>query len=256
METLKRRAYIAGNWKMNMDRAKTKEFFAELKPLVQNSKSNVVLCVPFTDLETALREVEGTKIEIAAQNCHFEEKGAYTGEISAKMLKEMGVYGVILGHSERRTYFNETDETVNLKLKAALKEGLAPIVCVGETLKQRQNNITFEVISKQLKVGLKDIAKDEAREMVLAYEPVWAIGTGKNATKQEAQEVCSKIRDIVKNMFGQDVSDVITILYGGSMKPSNCKDLFLQKDIDGGLIGGASLKVSEFYDIVKIADEF
>lgn len=255
MQGSRRRFLIAGNWKMNKTLKETEEFFNEFVSLKKDFDVDVLFCVPFTDLKTALEKTKNSEIKIAAQNCHFEEKGAFTGEISANMLKELGIKYVLLGHSERRQYFNETDLTVNLRLKAALKEGLKAIVCVGETLKQRQDNITDEVIAIQIKAALKDILKTEISNVVIAYEPIWAIGTGENATKDQAQDVCKKIRKEVEKLYDSEVADKILILYGGSMKPSNCEELLKEEDIDGGLIGGASLKPEEFLKIVDVAEK-
>lgn len=255
MKKLDRRVVIAGNWKMNNDRVQTKELIRELKPLVKGVDCDVVICVPFTDLETALKETAGTNIKVGAQNCHFEPNGAYTGEISAGMLKELGVQYVILGHSERRQYFAETNATVNLRIKAALSENLNVIVCVGETLDERENGITSEIVSTQIKIALKDISKDQMRNIIVAYEPVWAIGTGRTATENQAAEVCGTIRKVVGEIFDMDVAKKLTIQYGGSMNPKNCDKLLSKEDIDGGLIGGASLKATDFAAIVNSASK-
>lgn len=255
MKKSDRRVVIAGNWKMNNDRVKTRELISELKPLVKGVDCDVVICVPFTNLETALNETAVTNIKVGAQNCHFEASGAYTGEISAGMLKELGVQYVILGHSERRQYFAETDLTVNLRLKAALSENLNAIVCVGETLDERENGITSEIVSTQIKIALKDISKDHMKNIIVAYEPVWAIGTGKTATENQAAEVCRNIRKVVEEIFDADVAEKLTIQYGGSMNPKNCDALLSKEDIDGGLIGGASLKANDFAAIVNSANK-
>ncbi len=255
MKKSDRRAVIAGNWKMNNDRVQTRELISELKPLVKDADCDVVICVPFTNLETALNETAGTNIKIGAQNCHFEASGAYTGEISADMLKELGVEYVILGHSERRQYFAETNLTVNLRLKAALKENLKVIVCVGETLDERENEVTSEIVSLQIKTALKDVSKDQMQNIIVAYEPVWAIGTGKTATENQAAEVCRNIRKVVSEIFDADVAKKLTIQYGGSMNPKNCDALLSKEDIDGGLIGGASLKAIDFAAIVNSASK-
>ena len=254
MSVKKRKILVAGNWKMNNNNKETELFLQQIKKEVENAKVEILLCVPFTNLNIALNLAKESNIKIGAQNCHFKDSGAYTGEISPLMLKEIGVEYVILGHSERREYFNETDETVNLKLNASLKYGLKAIVCVGETLKQREDKITKEIISMQLKKGLKDIAKEHILNITIAYEPIWAIGTGKTASKEEAQEVCGHIRDVLGEIFSKEEAEKILILYGGSVKAGNCKEIFMQKDIDGGLIGGASLNVSEFEEIVSIAN--
>lgn len=255
MKKSDRRAVIAGNWKMNNDRVQTRELISELKPLVKDADCDVVICVPFTNLETALNETAGTNIKIGAQNCHFEASGAYTGEISADMLKELGVEYVILGHSERRQYFAETNLTVNLRLKAALNANLNAIVCVGETLDERENGITSEIVSLQIKTALKDVSKDQMQNIIVAYEPVWAIGTGKTATENQAAEVCRNIRKVVSEIFDADVAKKLTIQYGGSMNPKNCDALLSKEDIDGGLIGGASLKAIDFAAIVNSASK-
>ena len=255
MDKSKRKAIIAGNWKMNKTRPEAKELLNAIKPLVANAqdKVEVIACVPFTNLETALNATEGSNVKIGAENVHFAESGAFTGEISASMLTELGVEYVVIGHSERRQYFGETDETVNKRTLSALKAGLKPIVCVGETLEQRELNITEEVIATQIKIDLKDTCEKCIKNVVIAYEPVWAIGTGKTATPEQAQEVCAFIRSQLAKMFSQDIADSITIQYGGSMNAKNCAELLAQPDIDGGLIGGASLKADDFNTIVQSA---
>ena len=226
-------------------------FIDELAPLVKNTQNEVVLCVPYTDLFYALLTVQGTNIKIGAQNMHFEEKGAYTGEISGEMLKSIGVEYVIIGHSERRQYFNETDETVNKKLKKALTVGLKPIVCVGENLSQRENGTAKDVVTEQTKLALEGLSAEETKKVIIAYEPIWAIGTGKTATKEDANETIKWIREEIVNLYGNDVANGVIIQYGGSVKSSNAKDLFEMSDIDGGLIGGASLDAQEFSKIVN-----
>lgn len=215
----------------------------------------IVACVPFTNLETALAATAGTNIKIGAENCHFEKSGAFTGEISADMLAEMGVEYVVLGHSERRQYFAETDETVNKRTKAALAAGLKPIVCVGELLWERECNITEEVIARQIKLDFFGISADDLKKCVIAYEPVWAIGTGKTATAEQAAEVCTFIRTTVRHLYGARIARSVTVQYGGSMKPANAAELLSQPDIDGGLIGGASLKAADFVEIVNAANQ-
>lgn len=250
-----RKAIIAGNWKMNKTRPEAKALLEELKPLVADIKSvEVVACVPFTNLETALDAVKGTNIKIGAQNCHFEKSGAFTGEISADMLKEMGVEYVVLGHSERRQYFGETDETVNKRTKAALAAGLKPIVCVGELLWERECGITEEVIGRQIKLDFYDIPASDFKNIVIAYEPVWAIGTGKTATAEQAEEVCAFIRSALAKKYDQATADAATIQYGGSMNAKNAAELVAKENVDGGLIGGASLKAPDFTEIVKAAE--
>ena len=246
-----RRKVIAGNWKMNMLPNEAIDFIQKIEPLVKDTKNEVILCVPYTDLFYCLLNAQNTNIKIGAQNMHFEESGAFTGEISGKMLKSIGVEYVIIGHSERRQYFAETDETVNRKVKAAFAYGLKPIVCVGETLNQRENGTAIEVITTQTRFALDGLSKEEVKETIIAYEPVWAIGTGKTATSEEANESIKKIREEISKIYGKDIAECVIIQYGGSVKASNAKELFTKSDIDGGLVGGASLKVEEFANIVN-----
>ena len=253
MDKSKRSAVIAGNWKMNKTPNEAKALLNELAPMVKDADCEVIACVPFVDLTAALEATEGTNIKIGAENCHWEESGAFTGEISPKMLAEMGVPYVVLGHSERRQYFGETDETVNKRTKAALKAGLKPIVCVGELLWERECDITEEVIARQIKLDLFDVSAEDVKKTIIAYEPVWAIGTGKTATADQAQEVCGFIRATLAKLYGQDVADAVTIQYGGSMNADNCEELLAKPDVDGGLIGGASLVASKFQPIVAAA---
>ena len=248
-----RKAVIAGNWKMNKTRPEAKELIEAIKPLAENAGCEVVVCVPFTNLETAVNAVKGTNIRVGAQNCHFEKSGAFTGEISADMLVELGVEYVILGHSERRQYFGETDETVNKRLKAALAAGLKPIVCVGELLWERECGITEEVLGKQCKLDFFGISPEDMRKTVIAYEPVWAIGTGRTATAEQAQEACKFIRGVIASIFGAEVAEAVTVQYGGSMNAKNAAELLSKVDVDGGLIGGASLKAPDFGEIIKAA---
>ncbi len=255
MNKAKRAAIIAGNWKMNKTPSETTALINEMKPLVAGADCKVVLCVPFVDLDAALKASEGSNIEIGAENCHFEKSGAYTGEVSAPMLKEMGVKYVIIGHSERRQYFGETDVTVNLRTKAALAEGLKVILCVGETLEQREQNITAELVAMQTKIALGGISKEDAANVIIAYEPVWAIGTGKTATAEQAEEVCAIIRKVVADIYDTDTAEAMTIQYGGSMNAKNCDELVAKTNVDGGLIGGASLKAEDFSIIVKAASK-
>ena len=250
-----RQAVIAGNWKMNKTRPEAKALIEELKPIAHDKTCGVVICVPFTNLETALSLTEGTNIKVGAENCHFEKSGAYTGEISADMLAEMGVEYVILGHSERRQYFAETDETVNKRIKAALSAGLKPIVCVGELLWERECNITEEVIARQIKLDFYDISADDLKKCIIAYEPVWAIGTGKTATADQAQEVCRFIRDTLAKLYDKATADAVTIQYGGSMNEKNCAELLSKEDVDGGLIGGASLVAEKFGVLLEEASK-
>ncbi len=246
-----RRKVIAGNWKMNMLPGEAIEFITELEPLVKDTKNEVILCVPYTDLFYALLTAQNTNIKIGAQNMHFEEKGAYTGEISGKMLKSINVEYVIIGHSERRQYFNETDETVNKKIKAAFANGLKPIVCVGETLEQREAGKTVEIITKQTELALEGLTDEQVKNTIIAYEPIWAIGTGKTATSEDANNSIKEIRNKIADIYGKDVAEEVIIQYGGSVKSTNAKELFEMSDIDGGLVGGASLKAEEFSKIVN-----
>ena len=246
-----RRKVIAGNWKMNMLPDETIKFIEELAPLVKDTKNEVILCVPYTDLFYALLTAQGTNIKIGAQNMHFEEKGAYTGEISPQMLKAINVEYVIIGHSERRQYYNETDETVNKKIKAAFANELKPIVCVGETLEQREAGNAYDVITSQTEKALEGLTNEQAQNTIIAYEPIWAIGTGKTATNEDANNAIIKIREKICQIYGQNVAERVIIQYGGSMKPNNAKELLEMSDIDGGLIGGASLKAEDFASIVN-----
>ena len=245
-----RKPIIAGNWKMNNTIAETKELITGLIPLVKDAKCDVVICTPYTDLATAVEMTKGTNIKVGAVNVHWAEKGAFTGEISAKMLCELGVEYVIIGHSERRQYFGETDATVNQRTIAALNAGLKPIVCVGETLDQRQKNRTKSVIKKQVVGAFANIDEEAAKNIVIAYEPVWAIGTGVTATDEQAQETIKSIRSMVAKLYGRKFANKMRIQYGGSMNPKNVAGLMAQPDIDGGLIGGASLKAEDFSKVV------
>ena len=242
-----RNKIIAGNWKMNMLPNEAMQFINELAQTAEKTKNEIILCVPYTDLFYSLLTAQETQIKIGAQNMHWEESGAYTGEISAEMLKCINVEYVLIGHSERRQYFNETDESVNLKIKAALKHDLKPIVCVGETLEQREDGKTEEVVCTQIEKAFKDVDKKDLERVIIAYEPVWAIGTGKTATAEDANNTIICIRNKIKELYKTDDVD---ILYGGSIKPENAKELFEMSDIDGGLIGGASLKIDDFISIV------
>ena len=246
-----RRKVIAGNWKMNMLPDETIKFIEEFAPLVKDTKNEVILCVPYTDLFYALLNVQGTNIKIGAQNMHFEEKGAYTGEVSPQMLKAINVEYVIIGHSERRQYYNETDETVNKKIKAAFNVGLKPIVCVGETLEEREAGKTVEIITNQTKLALEGLTNEQVENTIIAYEPIWAIGTGKTATSEDANNSIKEIRNKIAEIYGQNTASRVIIQYGGSVKSSNAKELFSTSDIDGGLVGGASLKAEEFSKIVN-----
>ena len=245
----KRKLIIAGNWKMNKTPAEASAFIKALKPLVKGSKNEIVCAVPFVDIQTSITAARGSRIKIAAQNMHCEEKGAFTGEISGQMLKEMGVKYVIIGHSERREYFGETNRSVNKKVAAAFKCGLKPIICVGESLAQRDAGLTADHVRYQVKAAFVDIPAEQAKKAVIAYEPIWAIGTGRTATTEQAEEVCRLIRMTVKELYSKRVSSVIRIQYGGSVKADNAHELFSMEDIDGGLVGGASLKLDDFATI-------
>lgn len=245
-----RRKIIAGNWKMNKTPSEAKALVAELKPLVSNPDVDVVFCVPAIDIVPAMEAAQGTNISIGAENVYFEEKGAYTGEISPAMLKDAGVKYVIIGHSERRQYFAETDQTVNKKLLKLLEHGFTPIVCCGESLDQRESGITMDWIRMQIKIAFQGVAAEQAAKTVIAYEPIWAIGTGKTATTEQAEEVCRGIRETIAGLYNQETAEKIRIQYGGSMNAGNCKELLGQPDIDGGLVGGASLK-PDFGQIVN-----
>ena len=236
---------------MNMLPSEAIEFIEGIAPLVKNSEAEIILCVPYTDLFYSLLTAQNTNIKIGAQNMHWEESGAYTGEVSGEMLKCIGVEYVIIGHSERREYFNETDETVNKKVKAALRNDLKPIVCVGETLEQREAGKTEEVITSQTKLALEGLTEEQVQNTIIAYEPIWAIGTGKTATAEDANNSIKDIRNEIRKNYGQNIAENVIIQYGGSVKASNAKELFSTSDIDGGLVGGASLKVEEFANIVN-----
>ena len=254
VNTAKRRTVIAGNWKMNMTPTGAKNLISELAPKVAGKDNcDIVLCVPFVDIFAAVEAAKGTNIKIGAQNVHFEESGAFTGEVSAAMLKECEVEYVIIGHSERRQYFGETDETVNKRVKKALSAGLKVILCVGELLDDREKGITEEIVSMQTKIALLGVSEADMKNVIIAYEPVWAIGTGKTATSDEAEEVCKLIRDVVAGLYSVDVAEGLTIQYGGSMNAKNASELLSKVDVDGGLIGGASLKSDDFTAIVDAA---
>ena len=250
-----RKVVIAGNWKMNKTPAEAKELIAAIAPLVKDAGCEVVACTPFVDLSAAQEAAQGTNIQIGAENCHWEVSGAYTGEISAQMLTSMGVNIVIIGHSERRQYFGETDVTVQKRVRAALDAGMTVILCVGETLEQREQGITSELVAMQTKIALCGVSEEELKRVIIAYEPVWAIGTGKTATAEQANEVCHTIRKCIASVYSQAAADGITIQYGGSMNAGNAAELLAQPDVDGGLIGGASLKPNDFATIVKAATE-
>lgn len=246
-----RKGIIAGNWKMNKTVTEAVNLIEGIKPLVKDAKCEVVVCPTFLCLDAVIKAVKGSNIKVGAQNMHFEENGAFTGEVAPGMLKEMGVSYVIIGHSERRQYFNETDETVNKKLKAAYKHNIIPILCIGETLSDREGNVTEKVLDNQVKLDLEGLTKEQVEELIIAYEPIWAIGTGKTATADQANETIAFIRTTVGDIFGQDVAEKVRIQYGGSVKPSTIKEQMDKSDIDGGLIGGASLSAEDFAGIVN-----
>ncbi len=255
MNKATRKAVIAGNWKMNMTPSQTTALINEMKPLVAGADCEVVLCVPFVHIAAAIVAAEGSNIKIGAENVHFKASGAYTGEISADMLKETGVEYVVVGHSERRQYFGETDQTVNLRSLAALKAGLKPIICVGETLEQRELGYTETLLKYQTKMALTNVSAEELKNVVIAYEPVWAIGTGVTATADQADEGNGYVRAAIAEAYGADVAEAVTIQYGGSMNAGNAAELVSKVNVDGGLIGGASLKAADFSVIVKAASE-
>lgn len=246
-----RKAIIAGNWKMNKTVEEAVKMVEELKPLVKDATCDVVVCPTFVCLDAVKKAVAGSNIKVAAQNMHFEENGAFTGEVSPGMLEAMGIEYVVLGHSERREYFNETDEALNKKVKAAFAHNLVPILCCGETLEQREAGVTNDFIACQIKVDMAGLTNEQAEKVVIAYEPIWAIGTGKTATKEQANETISAIRKVVEGMYGKEVADKVRIQYGGSVKPNTIKDQMAMSDIDGALVGGASLAATDFSAIVN-----
>lgn len=249
-----RKPIIAGNWKMHKTIAEALEFVNDVKDKVNNDNVEAVICAPFTLLKDLKEATKGTNIKIGAQNMHWEETGAYTGEVSGKMLEVINVEYVIIGHSERRQYFAETDETVNKKVKSAFKYNLKPIVCVGETLEQKEEGKTNEIITSQTKLALEGLNTEQVKKLTIAYEPIWAIGTGKTATSEDANNSIKEIRNEIKNIYGEEVAEKVSILYGGSVKASNAKELFETSDIDGALVGGASLSVEEFKNIIMSAE--
>ena len=255
MNKATRKAIIAGNWKMNKTATEAAELIDALIPAVKDADCEVVICTPFTSLVTAVEKCKGTNIHVGAENVHFEKSGAFTGEISADMLVDLGVEYVITSHSERRQYFAETDETVNKRTKAALEAGLKVIVCVGESLAQREQGVTEELVRMQTKIALGGVSAEEMKRVVIAYEPVWAIGTGRTATADQAQEVCAAIRKVLGELYGEEVAEATTVQYGGSMNAGNADELLSKKDVDGGLIGGASLKADAFGAIVAAASK-
>ena len=251
-----RKTVIAGNWKMNMTATETKKFAEELKRVMPRAKwCDTVICVPACNIPTAAKVFKELRISVGAENLYYEEKGAYTGEISAAMLRDLGVKYVIIGHSERRQYFGETDTAVNRKVHAALDAGLSPIICVGESESQREMGVTQDWIALQVKTALYGVPAERLRRCIIAYEPIWAIGTGKTATAEQAGEVCGNIRATIRALYGARVARSVTIQYGGSMNPKNAAELLAQPDIDGGLIGGAALKPEQFVDIINAANQ-
>ena len=250
----KRRTVIAGNWKMNFTPAEATAFINEIKPMVAGKDAcDVIFCAPYVTIAAAQAAAAGSNIRIGAENVHFADHGAYTGEVSARMLTECGVQYVIIGHSERRQYFGETDETVNQRTRAALAAGMTVILCLGEVKEQRLAGITREVVSMQTKLDLAGVSAEDMKRVIIAYEPVWAIGTGRTATAQQAEEVCRQLRAVVRGLYGARKARAVSILYGGSMNAKNAAELLAQPDVDGGLIGGASLKPADFAAIVEAA---
>ncbi|ERI89892.1 triose-phosphate isomerase [Clostridiales bacterium oral taxon 876 str. F0540] len=246
-----RKPIIAGNWKMHKTIDEAVSFVEEIKPLVKDAKAEVVVCPTFVALDAVIKAAKGTNIKVGAQNVYFEEKGAFTGEIAPNMLEAMGVDYVIIGHSERRQYFNETDESVNKKVKAAFAHNMVPILCVGESLEEREANITEEVIGRQVKLDLAGLTKEQVENIVIAYEPIWAIGTGKTATSDQANETIAFIRSVVADVYGKETAEKTRIQYGGSVKPSTIAEQMAKSDIDGALVGGASLVAADFAAIVN-----
>ncbi len=250
-----RKVVIAGNWKMNKTPDEAVALINEIKPLVADADCDVVACVPYIDLFAAMEAAKGSNIKIGAENCHWAESGAFTGEVSAKMLKTIGVEYVVIGHSERRQFFGETDVTVQKRVRAALDNGLKVILCVGELLEEREQNVTMEIVRMQTKIALLGVSEAELENIIIAYEPVWAIGTGKTATAEQANEVNCAIRALIGELYGKAAADKIVVQYGGSMNAGNADELLAQYDVDGGLIGGASLKAPDFAAIVKAASK-
>lgn len=242
--------FIAGNWKMFKTKAEAEEFAEVFKKLYRGTDVQAAVCAPFTALDTLVKSFEGTEVKVGAQNVHFEDEGAYTGEISVPMLEEIGVDFCIVGHSERRQYFAETDETVNLKLKRLLKSRIRPIMCVGESLEERDEGKAFDIVRSQVIKGLDGIAAEDAVKTVIAYEPIWAIGTGRTASPEQAEEMCALIRNVLTELYGEECSDEIIIQYGGSVKPANASEIMNMDEIDGALVGGASLKPEDFMKII------
>ena len=251
-----RKTVIAGNWKMNMTATETKKFAEDMKKIMPRAKwCETLICVPACNIQTAAKVFKDLRISVGAENVYFEEKGAYTGEVSAGMLKDLGVKYVIVGHSERRQYFCETDATVNKKVHAVLSTGMNPIICVGESLQQREEGVTEELVRVQTKIALRDVTAEQMANVVIAYEPIWAIGTGKTATAEQANEVNSAIREVIREIYGARAARAVTIQYGGPMNAKNASELLAQPDVDGGLIGGASLKAPDFTAIIEAANQ-
>lgn len=246
-----RKPIIAGNWKMHKTIAEAVEFVNDIKDKVNNTDVEAVICAPFTLLKDLKEATKGTNIKIGAQNMHYEDKGAFTGEVSAPMLNELNIDYVVLGHSERRQYFNETNETVNKKVLKALEAGIDPILCIGETLEEREADKTKDVCRVQVEKALENVSKDDMKKVVIAYEPIWAIGTGKTATAEQANDVIAYVREVVKGLYGEEISEEVRIQYGGSVKPSNVAEIMNQSDIDGALVGGASLQPADFTELVN-----
>ncbi len=254
MNPTKRRTVIAGNWKMNFTPDEATAFINELKPMVAGKDNcDIIFCAPYVTIPAAMEAAKGSNIKIGAENVHFEDHGAFTGEVSAKMLRAIGVDTVIVGHSERRQYFGETDETVNKRTKAALAAGMRVILCMGEVKEQRVAGITNEICAMQIKLDLAGVSAEEMKNVIIAYEPVWAIGTGLTATPEQAEEVCALIRGVLAELYGKEVAEATTVQYGGSMNEKNCAELLAKPDVDGGLIGGASLVAAKFTAIVDAA---
>jgi triosephosphate isomerase (TIM) len=252
MEEIKmRKPIIAGNWKMHKTIAEAVEFVNDIKDKVNNTDVEAVICAPFTLLKDLKEATKGTNIKIGAQNMHYEDKGAFTGEVSAPMLNELNIDYVVLGHSERRQYFNETNETVNKKVLKALEAGIDPILCIGETLEEREADKTKDKCRVQVEKALENVSKDDMKKVVIAYEPIWAIGTGKTATAEQANDVIAYVREVVKGLYGEEISEEVRIQYGGSVKPSNVAEIMNQSDIDGALVGGASLQPADFTELVN-----
>jgi triosephosphate isomerase len=247
-----RKILAAGNWKMNKTPSETTALINEMKPFVASDTVDVLLCVPAIDIPAAVEAAKGSNIMIGAENLNANESGAYTGEIAANMLTDAGVTHVIMGHSERRGYYGETDADVNAKVLKALEHNLVPVMCCGESLEQREQGVTMDWIRMQVKIGLQNVSAEDVKKVVIAYEPIWAIGTGKTATSDQAEEVCKGIRDLIRELYGDAVAEEVRVLYGGSVNPENAAELFAKEDIDGGLVGGASLKTS-FGEIVNYA---